>query len=271
MEEMSHFGLACNILNAIGGSPTIDNPDFVPSYPGPLPCGVEGQLTVPLAPFSLDLVSDVFMVIEEPEDPVVTAAEDFPTIGQFYDAISAALAEQPSSIFVAKSVQVTNQSPFVTPVTDLASAQAAIERIVEQGEGTTTSPDDAQGDLAHYYRFGEIYHGMHLIQNPSPPPAWVYEGQPAISFDTTGVLPLVTNPKGSQYPDGSAAQKANDTFNQTYATLLKDLETAFTSTADLSDAIGDMGDLATQAAAVMAIELGDGTNAGPSFEYVSSG
>jgi hypothetical protein len=28
--------------------------------------------------------------------------------------------------------------------------------------------------------------------------------------------------------------------------------------------------LASDAAAVMAIELGDGTNAGPSFEYVSS-
>ena len=78
MEEMSHFGLACNILNAIGGSPAIDTPEFVPSYPGPLPCGVEDQLTVPLAPFSIDLVKNVFMVIEEPEDPVAVEEAAIP-------------------------------------------------------------------------------------------------------------------------------------------------------------------------------------------------
>ena len=61
------MSLACNILNAIGGSPAIDHPQFVPQYPGPLPGAVETQLIVPLAGFSLDLVKNVFMVIEEPE------------------------------------------------------------------------------------------------------------------------------------------------------------------------------------------------------------
>jgi rubrerythrin len=64
IEEMSHMALACNILNAIGGSPVIDDPRFVPRYPGPLPGGVESQLIVPLKPFSLDLVQKVFMEIE---------------------------------------------------------------------------------------------------------------------------------------------------------------------------------------------------------------
>src|SRR5688572_13588026 len=69
-EEMLHFGLVCNILNAIGGSPAIDKPHFIPKYPGPLPGGVESDLRVHLRRFSLDHVRDTFMVIEEPEDPL---------------------------------------------------------------------------------------------------------------------------------------------------------------------------------------------------------
>ncbi|MFT4806195.1 MAG: hypothetical protein ACI9YE_003427 [Psychroserpens sp.] len=70
IEEMLHLTIACNILNAVGGSPVLNKPSFVPSYPGPLPGGVEGGLTVPIAKFSKNLVKNVFMVIEEPEEPI---------------------------------------------------------------------------------------------------------------------------------------------------------------------------------------------------------
>src|SRR4051794_37030257 len=53
VEEMLHMTLASNVLNALGGSPQIDQPGFIPTYPGPLPGGVEGGLTVALAPFSM--------------------------------------------------------------------------------------------------------------------------------------------------------------------------------------------------------------------------
>src|SRR5262245_27089402 len=33
-EEMLHLAIDCNILNAIGGSPKIDDPAFIPRYPG---------------------------------------------------------------------------------------------------------------------------------------------------------------------------------------------------------------------------------------------
>lgn len=269
MEEMSHFGLACNILNAVGESPAIDTPDFVPTYPGPLPCGVEDQLTVPLARFSISLVQNVFMVIEEPELPTAVAEMGGVTIGQLYAAISAAIVSQGSSIFTGEpGRQVSNSSPVVTPVTDVDSATAAIDLIVEQGEGTLQSPDDAQDELAHYYRFAEIAAGKELIANPNPPPDWHYEGA-AIPFDPTGVLPVVTNPKASQYT--GAAKTANDQFNKDYSTLLADLHKTFNGDPDnLDAAIGDMVQLASDAAKVMGISLSPGTNAGPSFEYVAS-
>ena len=37
VEEMQHMTLAANLLNAVGGSPDINKPEFVPRYPGPLP------------------------------------------------------------------------------------------------------------------------------------------------------------------------------------------------------------------------------------------
>ncbi|TMC15523.1 MAG: hypothetical protein E6J33_10895 [Chloroflexi bacterium] len=172
------MGLACNILNALGGSPLIDRPEFVPQYPGPLPGAVESELIVPLARFSLDLVKNVFMVIEEPETPLnfpVNAFAAAPplTIGQFYDTIKQLIIEGGQSIFVgnsAKQVTAAVAGQELIQVTDVNSAVQAIEMIVEQGEGTTKSPLSGQGsDIAHYYQFAEIAHGKTLIPNPNAP------------------------------------------------------------------------------------------------------
>ena len=64
IEEMLHMTIAANILVSLGGSPAINKPEFVPTYPGPLPIGIGGSyFTVHLAPFSMDLVLNTFMVI----------------------------------------------------------------------------------------------------------------------------------------------------------------------------------------------------------------
>ena len=39
--------IGCNILNAVGGTPGLNEPGFLPRYPGPLPMGI-GDLAVPL-------------------------------------------------------------------------------------------------------------------------------------------------------------------------------------------------------------------------------
>jgi hypothetical protein len=39
VEEMLHMTLAANILNAVGGTPDLNRPKFVPLYPSPLPDG----------------------------------------------------------------------------------------------------------------------------------------------------------------------------------------------------------------------------------------
>ena len=79
IEEMLHMVLACNLLNAIGGSPTLDDPKFIPTYPGPLSGGVESDLRVQLAPFSKTVPEgmsqlDCFIQIESPKDPLMFKA-----------------------------------------------------------------------------------------------------------------------------------------------------------------------------------------------------
>jgi hypothetical protein len=274
MQEMGHMALACNILNAVGGSPVIDDPKFVPSYPGPLPGGVESELRVPLAPFSIDLVQDVFMVIEEPEDPIARQASDDEgvTIGEFYAEIEQQIVTQGQGIFTGPAdLQVDGILPDVIAVTNVDTARTAIQTIVQQGEGTARSPDESPGELAHYYRFAEIYHGKTLIPNPTPPPAFVYEGDP-IPFDPQGVLPVVSNPKATDYPAGSPARVQCDAFNATYTSLLQNLHAGFNGTQDsLGSAISDMFELKNQGITLMQVPLGDGTNAGPSFEFQGAG
>jgi hypothetical protein len=129
---------AANILNAIGGQPDIDNADFIPHYPGGLPFHIgdrNGQhFDVPLARFSLDLVENVFMRIEEPDQPIVFPVgtrmaalmqQQFRTIGDFYRAMRAALKAEWFTGDPTRQVK-----GIVNPVYTLADAQAAIDLIV---------------------------------------------------------------------------------------------------------------------------------------------
>src|SRR5215210_6115686 len=62
VEEMLHLTLAANMLNAIGGSPDLTTPGFVPDYPAYLPNG-ETDFRADLRPFSRDVMDD-FLKIE---------------------------------------------------------------------------------------------------------------------------------------------------------------------------------------------------------------
>ena len=82
------------------------------------------------------------------------------------------------------------------------------------------------------------------------------------------MLLVIENPKAALYPVGSPARLVCDTFNSTYTSILKTLHETFTvSPNQLDNAIDLMDSLSVQAMNLMAIDLGNGTHAGPSFEY----
>lgn len=267
VEEMLHMTLASNVLNAIGGSPNIDHPGFIPTYPGPLPGGVEGGLTVNLAPFSM-VQLETFLEIERPKDPAIpdSLPNDGVTIGQFYDAISAALGVLGNGAFVhpPRNQVGPDLMPHSVVVHDVATAQLALTVIKEQGEGTKTSPlESPDGDFgrgfAHFYRFMEIKEGHMLVKMP-PSGRYGYAGA-AVPFAPNGVYDV---------PPAILPSLANDNFNYTYTSMMSALHVLFNgqnNRAQFNRAFGLMMSLKGQAKAMMAGIPNPAAPVGPSFRY----
>src|SRR5271170_4376863 len=129
IEEMLHMTIAANVLNAIGGSPNINKPGFVPTYPGPLPMIVD-DFKVGLSKLTRELVEKVFMRIEQPEYHVqlqmraaaMTAAaaadaKTYATVGEFYNAIIEKLTELDAKgpLFTGKPAWQVVDNTFYTP------------------------------------------------------------------------------------------------------------------------------------------------------------
>jgi Ferritin-like len=287
VQEMLHMCLACNVLNAVGGRPTLNDPGFRPAYPGPLPMGIGTEpgrpFIVPLKRFSLDLVQSVFMVIEEPDDPlkfpvkrVAALAEvepEYHTIGDFYRAVEAVIVELGPSIFTGdprRQVKGWFPADELFPVVDRDTARAAIDVIVSQGEGTKTGPLDVEGGLAHYYLYSEIGKGRRLVKDPSAPEGYSYSGAP-IAFDPSGVFPMVDNPTQVVLPAGSLVSRLANQFDQTYTALLNALQaTVDGDPSQLGAAIGLMYALRIEAQQLMATPIPGGRgNAGPRWQFVT--
>ena len=269
LDEMFHMGLVCNMLSAIGGTPRIVA--AAPTYPGPLPGGVHPGLTVYLSGLTCTYVRDVFMEIEMPEHPLAFAAsgEEFPTIGSFYDALREAFRQ------VRPTISVNNQlsqkgigGNDLEPIKDLVGVEGSITLIKEQGEGTSTSPDapQAAGEFAHYYKFGEIYHGHKLQQVNGK---WEFNGD-VVAFPDVYHMGVV--PAGGWPSPDPAVQGLLQKFNTEYTALLQDLDKAWIGggSSALGPAIGKMFSLTSTAGELLKAPLpgGDGVY-GPEFRVTN--
>jgi Ferritin-like len=284
-DEMLHMTIACNLLNALGRAPTIDDPGFVPDYPGPLPLGIDNDLIVGLEPFSIDLVKNTFMKIEEPEHPIVfpataEALPTFATIGQFYRALIdkiRELAQNRSSIFAGDPSRQVVAPKWFSPqrlfaITDTDTAVSALKIIIEEGEGTKESPLSGNGDLAHYYKFEEISYLRRLVVDRNSPNGYSFTG-PTLSFDTSAVHPLTPNQSLDDLDATSEGGRRARQFAFVYTKLLKALQRVFDRDPDYLDcALGLMFELKLAGqilCALPAIKNNDATglNAGPTFVY----
>ena len=193
IEEMLHLALVMNVMTAIGAAPSLSRPNF-PRHSEYLPPGMEFALL----PFGADSLTH-FLYLERPEGmervdaaefvpaapppqpvglgEVMPRAQGFLTVGHLYRGIEQGLRDLASrfgerALFVGEPrAQATPERfrwPQLIAVTDLASARAAIDEIIEQGEG-------ARGDWrpAHYGRFFAIWNEYQKLreQDPSFEPA----------------------------------------------------------------------------------------------------
>ena len=290
IEEMLHMTIAANLLNAIGGSPNINKPGFVPTYPGPLPMIVD-DFKVGLNKVTRDLVETVFMRVEQPEYQVKLQMHDpaalmtagaldltkYATIGQFYDAIIAKLAElsKQSNIFTGNPSRQVTDNTFYSPdelfaITDLETATRGLNVVKRQGEGTADDPFEADGQPAHYYRFWGILKGHKLIKDPATGLTdWTGE---AIDFDESAVYDLVANSKAEMYAPGTDARLGVDLANAAYSRLLNALHDTFNGAGTKLDAaLSIMDEFRLIVLEKVLTKKGPGDKiAAPPFEYVTT-
>ncbi|MFZ6719103.1 ferritin-like domain-containing protein [Undibacterium sp. Ji49W] len=275
-QEMIHLCLGANILNALGGSPKL----VAPVYPGPLPgdIGFDGKvLTLHLLPFGKFAMKQG-MDIEMPVDPI-----DFPqlkmttltatkavTIGQFYEALDAYLKSLPATAWQINRNQISDAQFFpgqIFAVNNYADAHRAIQVIVSEGEATSTSPLDFSNELAHFYRFEEIYRNQVLTSIPGKPGfAW---GEP-LGVDFAKSYPAVADPQLLDYSkQPEAARAAQQACTVAYTAMVDSLNLALNGdAAQLGIAVRRMFDLRMAAIHVLQTPLADKSKvAGPAFIY----
>jgi hypothetical protein len=241
MEEMLHLALVSNLLMSIGSPPHFRRQNF-PVLPGYHP----SSIVVRLAPFSR-ATAEHFVYLERPEgvpmepapgyeppleyerqsgvNRLTPTAEEYDTVTHLYRGIEhgfAELAERlgEQGLFLGDPKAQVDEAllsfnGFHT-VTDLASAQAAIATIIEQGEGGR-----ADAEQSHYARFRAIRDEYDAFLRDDPG----FEPHRPVLDD-----PLMLRPVGDcagKQVTAPAAVRVLDLANAAYGLMLRLLASGF--------------------------------------------
>ena len=286
MEEMLHLAQAVNIMISVGGSPLIDSPDAVPaSFPTHLPGHILPGLRVTLRKASPQHIAHVFMIMEFPDkvmnESAYHPAVDTLTIGNFYKSLRVCmnkLYRTEQITFGHKDKQlnwpwtVYDKTSQLYVVNNIESARAAIEMIIEQGEGTDQGDPTYMGsnELTHFFKFGELVckHHLQAIHEHT----YNFLGS-EIQFTPEGVWPMRDNPSQKGITKGTHAYRETRLFHRMYRSLLKSLQVAFDGRPDMiNEAVYIMESMQIQAKKLMQIECPapEGhpkQTCGPVFDY----
>ena len=297
IEEMLHLTLAANVLNAVGGKPVLTDRKWVGHYPTQLP--FHTPLAVDIRPFD-DTALSTFLAVEHPGYPIGSASpppaaptgaatprllslgdsggEEYPTIGAFYTAIQEGLRHLVDKLGVDE-VFIGHEDRQVGPEQYYASggelrvvrgpddAHAALEEIIEQGEGELTLPPpgekfDPDRDLAHFYRFNELRMGRRYQVGDEPDTPTGDE----IDVDFDAVYRMQPNLRLSDLP-ANGTREAAVACNDIWFALLLELEAAFDGEPRrVERAVSLMWALKDAMVGLMRLRLPNGLQAGPTFE-----
>lgn len=298
MEEMLHLSLAGNLLSAIGGR-TCFTAENIPSFPLTLKFNGKAfknrQFVAHLGPFSpanIEIFTEIELPEGWPEPGLLKAVQEVEvpgyTIGGFYDLIAKKLAALcatygQTAVFSGNPEHQLGLnyywggggSPII--ITDLASAQQAIQVIVTQGEGVRDEVYDDDHDyfaqpeqVAHFFRFREIQFARHYRpgDDPHKPPTG-----PEFEVDYSEVYPIKANPKSTDYIIDPAMSALNDEFNRLYSLMLYQIAEALNGApgAMYTAILNSMHEMTATAFKMVATPIENdpqGRNGAPSFEWV---
>jgi len=290
-QEMLHLALVQNLVTAIGGPPHLVRPNL-PQPTGHYPAGVQ----LALLPFGEQALKH-FMFLERPETwdlddadglaaagraaplmsegEIVPQPQDFATVGHLYRSIEAGFAHLAEKygeewLFVGPPRAQATAADFrwtdLVTVTDLASAQRAIDTILEQGEGPRGHWRDA-----HFGQFVNILDEYEQMTGADPGFDPV---RPVIAVNVRPpqrdvVVPMITDP---------LTARVADLFNVGYEILLQIFYRYFAHTEETDAQLKTLADatvslmvsvLQPLANLITTLPAGpghEGKTAGPSFE-----
>ena len=267
-EEMLHLALVNNILAAVGGHPRL-TADAAPVFPGRLPAGVHPELWVALDGLT-DRSLDIFLEIERPQVRMPIEGLDLDedstgedrTIGEFYKELLAFLREVQPRFATGRQVAGPLAPMVVTSLDDVARAFAII---TSQGEGSTGTPVDETGALAHYYRFLEIKLERALVWTDGR----LLLGDRRRRPPTYPVAP--PPPTGYGGAHSPRIQQLSADFNTCYSDVLRCLERAWAGEGHVQflRAMELMFNLRPIAQEMLRTPSADGCGYCPEFRYVA--
>lgn len=172
------------------------------------------------------------------------------------------------------------------PVDALEGVILVFQEIKGQGEGADDSIFDVDpsqfeegAELAHYFRFKEIFHEHFYLggdyrpftdEDGMMPVTTPPVGKP-LPVDWNAAYPMKPNPKMSDYQSNPQLFEQGKQFNITYKKLLDAIQAAVEGhSEELAKSIMYMYALKEQAIGLMSQPLTSQYNAGPTFEYPSN-
>lgn len=292
-QEMLHLALVQNLLAAVGAAPRLARPNL-PLPPRAYPAGVQ----IALLPFG-EAALRHFAFLERPEGMDMTDADgfaalakaaelshdetdeigphlqDFDTIGHLYRSIEAGLAGLArrlgeERLFIGPPKAQATVEHFrweeLVAVRDLASAHAAIDTIVEQGEG-------ARGDWqdAHFGRLIRMLDEYMELRGADP------SFEPAREVDVAHVRAPSSGVEVTVIEEPFTA-RCMDLLNATYEVLLQLLSRYFANSGETPEQLATLADVSVGLMYATVKPLGGlvtrlpigpehpGRTAGPAFE-----
>ncbi|GAA3818502.1 ferritin-like protein [Sphaerisporangium flaviroseum] len=293
IEEMLHMMQVANLMNAIGVVPSLDR-EHVPTYPSYLLGHAAGGPFVQLQPLSPVLARTVFMRIEQPEPSPDAPAEGEPydTIGQFYKAIElgfdACVKKYGAKRVFGRDTGFQRDDTYfgagggrLLLVHDLDGAKAAIEEIVQQGEGAQIQapPVPYEEPYGGYDHYGDRPDGTYGPIIGTPWELSHYRRFQRIADGEVGlppVYPMQANPSGAGL-DGDT-RRLSDLFDNCYTLVLTAIGEAVGKPAQpnpffqtafpvMQAALPALATLLMRTPLNPAADPGLGPNAGPAFAY----
>jgi len=295
VEEMLHMCLACNLLTAVGGAPHLRRPNLPVS-----PKAYPPSFKLELVPFCRQSLEN-FIFIERPEDleaggggassgspfppppklsDIFSSARDYNNQGRLYQGIEDGLQYLSQKygedgLFIGPpKAQIAGayfNLPGLNPVTDQASAEAALQGIIVQGEGSRGVNKDS-----HHGRFLAIQEEYEQLLREDP----TFEPGRPVMRNPYSMLPSdVGDDTEVNLLEDPLSIDISNLFDGCYELLIQILgrlfahgeesEDELTRLSDITeglmvDVIGPLGDALTR---LPAGTSHPGLTAGPSFRF----